>query len=84
MIYSGNIKGICIDVRSLDQGQSKDYFAHRMLSSNKLFGCRKYRKASTQRCDRLCVTDEDIKRVAARGGSVDQLVFYLKQILCML
>jgi kynurenine formamidase len=38
MVYSGNIKGICIDVRSLDQRQSKDYFAHLMLSSNKLFG----------------------------------------------
>ncbi|CAB4045640.1 cyclase [Paramuricea clavata] len=37
MVDSGKIKGVGMDVRSIDQGQSKDYFAHRILSSNKLF-----------------------------------------------
>ncbi len=38
MVDSGKVKGVGLDVRSLDHGQTKDYFAHRILLSNKLFG----------------------------------------------
>ncbi|CAB4043435.1 Hypothetical predicted protein, partial [Paramuricea clavata] len=38
MVDSGKIKGVGLDVRSLDRGQSKDFFAHQILLSNELFG----------------------------------------------
>ena len=38
MVDSGKIKGVGLDVRSLDRGQSKDFFAHRILLGNELFG----------------------------------------------
>ncbi len=38
MVDSGKIKGVGLDVRSLDRGQSKDFFAHRILLSNNFFG----------------------------------------------
>ena len=38
MVDSGKIKGVGLDVRSLDRGQSKDFFAHRILLSNNCFG----------------------------------------------
>lgn len=38
IVDSGKIKGVGLDVRSLDRGQSKDFFAHRILLGNELFG----------------------------------------------
>ncbi|CAB3976987.1 polyadenylate-binding 1 [Paramuricea clavata] len=38
IVDSGKIKGVGLDVRSLDRGQSKDFFAHRILLGDELFG----------------------------------------------